>query len=336
MDTLDDALDRRTSLAAVAEALSHDIKGSIGTIGLQLRSAQGSFKALARDGVVSTISLNARSAEIERWIATISAIYDEATLITDAVRSDRIVERRALRKEIADRIATPLDNLLKSLDERIKLLRGSPGPDVLRDARLATFRVQRIVTGIDGELETDGALRFRMSNLARWAGRAVEQLEDKIAALDANISVSGSESVECDQNSIFTALINVIDNALTYVAPGTKPRIRISVEAVALSRLRRLHDEAFVRITAPPHWASISICDNGIGIPEDDHDQVFDMGFRVANELSIDGSGFGLFRVRSIIRRHRGRIVLDDAPGGGLCFRIYLPSDPKAVKISTS
>jgi two-component system, OmpR family, sensor histidine kinase ArlS len=72
----------------------------------------------------------------------------------------------------------------------------------------------------------------------------------------------------------------------------------------------------------------ISVCDNGIGIPPDEMDSIFDRFYRVDRTRSKDtgGSGLGLSIVKSIVDAHAGSIDIDSTPGAGTCITITLPS----------
>jgi two-component system sensor histidine kinase TctE len=73
--------------------------------------------------------------------------------------------------------------------------------------------------------------------------------------------------------------------------------------------------------------AVIEIEDDGPGIPEDMHEQVFEKfcRWRPVGYEDRPGSGLGLFIVRSIAREHGGDAVVVAAPGGGTILQIRLP-----------
>jgi signal transduction histidine kinase len=64
----------------------------------------------------------------------------------------------------------------------------------------------------------------------------------------------------------------------------------------------------------------ISICDNGKGIPEENLNKIFDLGFTTTN-----GSGIGLYNVKSTIQRMKGEIYVISSPQNkGTIFNIEL------------
>jgi signal transduction histidine kinase len=77
----------------------------------------------------------------------------------------------------------------------------------------------------------------------------------------------------------------------------------------------------------------ITICDNGIGIPQNEIDKIFDNYYRAnnTNKSNEEGSGVGLSIVKEIIHQHRGSIsvsspsFLGTPENPGTCFAILLP-----------
>ncbi|EOZ93256.1 Response Regulator Receiver Signal Transduction Histidine Kinase [Indibacter alkaliphilus LW1] len=67
------------------------------------------------------------------------------------------------------------------------------------------------------------------------------------------------------------------------------------------------------------------IKDQGIGIPEKEHDQLFDRFFRAKNVGIIEGSGLGLSIVKKCIDVLKGEITFESKPGKGTTFYVSIP-----------
>ena len=69
-------------------------------------------------------------------------------------------------------------------------------------------------------------------------------------------------------------------------------------------------------------YIRISVRDDGIGIPKEQINRIFDPYFSTKKK----GSGLGLTSAFSIIRNHNGHITVDSGQGRGTTVHIYLPS----------
>ncbi len=99
-------------------------------------------------------------------------------------------------------------------------------------------------------------------------------------------------------------LINLIDNAMKY-SPANKP---IEVEIRVANRT-----------------TSLSVTDQGIGIPPEYQERVFDRFFRAHVNSGLDGLGLGLYIAQQIVELHQGKISVESPTEGGTRFVIELP-----------
>lgn len=111
-----------------------------------------------------------------------------------------------------------------------------------------------------------------------------------------------------DPSRVEQVLINMISNAIKYTQDSG--RIRITAGA----------DEETV-------W--VSVRDNGVGIPKEDVDRVFERFYRVdkARSRESGGTGLGLSIAQEIVRRHSGKIELQSRQGIGTVITMTLPID---------
>ncbi len=107
-------------------------------------------------------------------------------------------------------------------------------------------------------------------------------------------------------------LQNLLGNALKYQEPGRVPRITIAAQAV------------------PEGW-QVSVSDNGIGIPVDSRERIFQIFQRLHTRTAYAGTGIGLAIAKKIVERHGGRIWVEDAKGGGSVFHFTLGAASKDV-----
>lgn len=113
-----------------------------------------------------------------------------------------------------------------------------------------------------------------------------------------------------DRHQLRQVVVNLLQNAVEIV-PREGGRVRVLGEAAA----------------APDGGPGVrlSVLDNGPGIPPDMREKVFEPLFTT----KLKGTGLGLAVVDNFIRRHGGRVWVDEAPGGGAAFHVLLPvSEP--------
>jgi signal transduction histidine kinase len=114
--------------------------------------------------------------------------------------------------------------------------------------------------------------------------------------------------IQFDQDLIRRVLSNLVENSIKYA--GKKTTITI----------KTWDDEK---------WVYVTIEDNGVGIPPEDLEHVFDKFYRVKNDAShvIKGSGLGLYLVKYFVELHEGKINVSSTPGEGTKFTIQLRNE---------
>src|SRR5205085_12483000 len=84
-----------------------------------------------------------------------------------------------------------------------------------------------------------------------------------------------------------------------------------------------------IRVNAVDGGAMISVDDEGPGVPDDVKEAIF-QPFRQAERGSA-GAGIGLSLVSKFAELHGGRAWVEDRPGGGACFRVFLAAPEPAA-----
>ena len=112
------------------------------------------------------------------------------------------------------------------------------------------------------------------------------------------------------------------------VVLGSESQLTRMVTNLVDNALRYAHSKVELSMTVTRQWASISVTDDGPGIPELDRERVWDRFVRLDHDRSQanGGSGLGLAIVREIAAAHGGETSVGDAsPGFGAEFVIRLP-----------
>ena len=123
--------------------------------------------------------------------------------------------------------------------------------------------------------------------------------------------------VEMDRSQINQVIQNLIVNADQAMADGGAVQITCRNKHLAHGQISDL---------AGGRYVSVTVRDQGCGIPEDIIDKIFDPYFSTKQRDSNKGSGLGLSIVHSIVTKHHGIIQVDSQPGEGSTFTMYLPA----------
>ncbi len=118
-------------------------------------------------------------------------------------------------------------------------------------------------------------------------------------------------TLQADAEEVRAAVSNLIDNAVKY----SRGPARIEVETEPV-------DDRYV---------AIRVRDQGVGIPRGELKQIFKRFYRVPgmSASKVKGTGLGLYIVRSVAKRHRGRVWAEsEGAGKGSTFTLQLPIRP--------
>lgn len=142
--------------------------------------------------------------------------------------------------------------------------------------------------------------------------RASARADDFQIILDLN---SPGLQLQADATRLAQVFDNLISNAMKY-ASGSALEITQS---------------------ADEDYAYISVKDHGVGIPPEYIDRVFERFYRVPSDnISVRGTGLGLFISRRIVEAHHGEITVQSVLGEGTTFNIKLPLKQTTAENSIS
>lgn len=116
--------------------------------------------------------------------------------------------------------------------------------------------------------------------------------------------------IDADRDRLEQVLINLINNAITYVQDGGRIEVCLKKENGNIE---------------------LTVEDNGPGIPKEDLPRIFERFYRVdkARSRSLGGSGLGLSIADEIVKAHGGRVLVESEEGVGTKFTVVLPLKEK-------
>lgn len=150
---------------------------------------------------------------------------------------------------------------------------------------------------------------FKIGDFTEVLNNVINSIQNLKGSKNITLNVSKPKSllqINMDKERMELALFNVLDNALKYTPDNGKIDIKVKQEKNNLK---------------------ISIKDNGIGIPVKEQGMLFSKFFRGSNvvRMQAEGTGLGLFIVKNIIERHKGKMEIESEEGKGTEVLISMP-----------
>jgi signal transduction histidine kinase len=155
-------------------------------------------------------------------------------------------------------------------------------------------------------------LKREMIDLNLLLNQAIETIEHQLESPNITVrAVSALPTTVCDASQIQQVFVNLIVNGLKYNSSPEK--------VIEVGYQKEPEEAIFVR-------------DNGIGIAEGNHQEVFKIFRRLHGKNEFGGgSGAGLTIVQKIVQQHGGRIWLESAPTKGTTFFFTLPGEQMVI-----
>ena len=143
--------------------------------------------------------------------------------------------------------------------------------------------------------------------------------EEKGIGLVVTVEEGIPEELNTDSQRLAQVIRNLLSNAIKFTIKG---EVNLTCRRPAAGELER----AGVKPGAGEHLV-IAVRDTGIGIPQEQHPQVFEAFQQVDGsiERKFGGTGLGLTISRKLMIRLGGSILLESEPGRGSCFTIIIP-----------
>jgi signal transduction histidine kinase len=221
---------------------------------------------------------------------------------------DRLASLGMLSAGVAHELNTPLAVLQGSIEKLIETVN-------IPSAQQRLLRMQRVATRLRSISE--GLLDFARVRKQRMEIVTIRPLIDEAWSLLALDEKSGTAAFVNDvppdchlvgnPDRLIQVFVNLLRNALQAI-PATDGTIRVAATPFAATQGR---------------WWSLTVEDNGPGIPEDVLPEIFEAF--ITTRLDSRGTGLGLTVTEGIIQQHGGTINASNKPGGGARIEIRLP-----------
>ncbi len=163
------------------------------------------------------------------------------------------------------------------------------------------------VSEIQTEFRQDEAVPVDINELVRDAVRLIlfEEKSKVAESYENNIPI-----ISIDESKIRNVICNILSNALVSVSKSNRKmgQISIATDVVTLDCIKHIQ---------------VSIEDDGVGIPNENREKVFEKGF--TTRKIEGGTGLGLYIAREIIKDHGGKLYFESKVGKGTTFFVQIP-----------
>ena len=245
----------------------------------------------------------------------------------DALRNSEAQLRQAMKMEAVGRlaggVAHDFNNVLTAIFGYVDLLLDEMDP---ADRRRADAQEIKLAAGRAAALTRQllafsrkQILRPRRVNLNEVVAN-IQGLITKLVGVDVELRVHTGDPVDevvADPGQIEQVLMNLAANARDAMPLGGHLTIATANESVGPG------DAAFLAGLPPGRFVRLTVSDTGPGISASVRPHIFEPFFTTKEHEK--GTGLGLATVYGIVKQSGGWIYLDEAPGPGASFSIYLP-----------
>ncbi|QFG69707.1 sensor histidine kinase [Ornithinimicrobium pratense] len=242
---------------------------------------------------------------------------------------DRIEDGVRQQRQFLDDAAHELRTPLTILRGNTELLQADDPEDVATTRVLLLDELDRMQRLVDDLLilaraQRPDFIRRSPTELAELAVECMDRMTN-LGERQWRLTADAEGEVLVDRQRLIQALLQLAANAVKFSEPGSKVEL---ATALVPQDDPRVLDAIAAGAAEAPEYITLSITDQGRGIPESQLERVFDRFGRGENSVNTEGSGLGLAIVKAIVEAHGGAVIVKSTEGIGSRFTLWLPTDP--------
>jgi len=265
---------------------------------------------IAKVNTITTENLHSRLEMPTRGKDEVKELITTFNYLLERLESGITIQNNFL-KNASHELKTPLTIIIGDIDVSLQHPRTNEQyEEVLKSLRKDTFHLKSILDGLlvlSGlqVSETEQMETVRIDEIL-WnvlEKKAIEYPDSKVSLNLEAIENEELLAVQANKHMLFTALYNIVDNAIKFSLPAP-------VSIFALEKEGKL---------------LIKVIDEGSGISEKDKESIFDLFFRSDRTRHIKGQGLGLYITMEILKRHHITLTVDSELEKGTSFSLLFP-----------
>lgn len=266
-------------------------------------------------------ALTHRNAELERAIEHLREL--------DALKSNFLAT-------VSHELRTPLTSIIGFAEMLLEGLAGSLAEEQADYVKTILSRGEELLALITQILEMSrlevGAIRLELRpievrELLEGARSAVE-LSATRSGVGIELDLQHIPAVIADPEKMHRVFVNLIGNAIKFSPEGS--RVRVSAE---VAPIRRPFAEETLFGEEIDDAIRVTVADQGIGIPPEQIERIFDAFYQVdaGPTRAHGGAGLGLSIVKSLVQAHGGEVWADSEVGKGTRVHVTIPMATRPV-----
>ena len=225
--------------------------------------------------------------------------------VTEQVNAEK--HRREFTANVSHELKTPLQTIIGSAElMEIGIVKEEDMPRFVKTIRREATRLVSLIDDIIrlSQLDEGAEMQTEDASLKVVAEEVKETLSDAAKLKGVQVELSGDDGViKGVRRLLYEVVYNLCDNAIKYNKSGGW--VKIAVEET---------DEN----------VKLSVSDNGMGIPAEHHEKVFERFYRVdkSHSKQSGGTGLGLSIVKHAVQYHHGKISIESQPEVGTTISV--------------
>ena len=234
-----------------------------------------------------------------------------AVVLFDVTQSEQAEQRR---REFTANVSHELKTPLQSISGYSELLMRDMArkEDVQPFAQRIYSETQRLIQLVEdiinlSQLDEGSGYQWTSVDLYSIASEVTESLEHFACEKKVQIHLEGGHAQMLGVPDLLRGIVyNLCDNAIKYNKPGGMVDVSVTK-----------HDDG----------VSLMVKDDGIGIPEEDQDRIFERFYRVdkSHSKEVGGTGLGLSIVKHAAMLHKAEIKVSSSVGVGTEIQVHFP-----------